>query len=248
MVIDQNLQLKKLMKHRYFLFIVACFWYYHSANAENVLTFFLNPYPQLLKKDQCDEALATIAQPGRLAEYCVYGILDKKSIAGIFATYAGYLAISDDIGQITFPLLHRKPTVRVLITNRLTPIMMLGNTLHHWELDKDVPATMYAFDKEFDEMTQLYYWNAHAVELPKNGHITVDTVVILAKPHYIYVAEGLTPIEQPSPHYILPTMYVKKGINLAAHALYMLNLSNFYAPIKDLYKQGEARYLRLLNI
>lgn len=236
------------MKYIYFLFIVACFSYYPSTSADNLLTFFLSPYPQLLKQDQCDEALANITQPGRLAEYCVYGILDKDIISGIFATYAGYLATSDDIGQITFPLLHTKPTVNVLVTNRLTPIMMLGNTLHHWELEKGVPAAMYAFDKEFDEATQLSFWNAHPVELPQNGHIPVDTVVILAKPHYIYIAEGITPIEQPGPHYILPTMYVKKGINLAAHALYMLNLNNFYAPIKDMYKQGQARYLRLLNI
>lgn len=236
------------MKHRSYIFILSCFSYYLSTNADNLLTFFLNPYPNWIKKDQCEEALTLLAEPGRLAEYCAYGIVDQSLVTGIFATYAGYLAVSDEIGQISFPLLHTKPTVHVLVTNRLTPIMMLGNTLHHWELDKDVPAAMYAFDKEFDQESQLYYWNVHVVTIPETGHIPVDTVVLLAKPQYIFISMGITPIEQITPHYVLPNIYIKKGINIAGNALYMLNLNNFYAPIKDKLQRQPTRYLRLLNI
>lgn len=236
------------MKYIRFLFILACFNIYHSLPADAVITFFLKPYPELPSQDECDQAAESLKKPGKIAEYCVFGFYDKKLVHGVFATYAGYLSVSNEIGQITFPQLQTKNLVKILITHRLTPIIMMGNTVHHWEIDKEAPAQLYSFTKEYNKRTKSYFWNVKEEKLPDNLRIATDTLVILAKPKHLYVPEGITLITQETANFTLPDIYVKKGINLHGHALYMLNLDYLYAPIHDLFKQQPARYIRLINV
>ena len=71
------------------------------------------------------------------------------SISGIFATYGGFLTVSDLNGEITFPRKHRKPFIYLIITEKMSPIIRSGNTIDHWELVEDTPVEMYKFEQKY---------------------------------------------------------------------------------------------------
>jgi hypothetical protein len=123
---------------------------------------------------------------------------------------------------------------------------MTGNTIHHWELEEDAPAAMYLMEQKFDEDIGLHYWDVTQVPVPENNHVPLESLTIFADPKYVYVPLGLSLLRE-SPHLILPDIYIKRGINLTAEALFVLNLSHFFGSILPLYKKLPDRYLKQLT-
>lgn len=223
------------MKYTKFLpLIVAVFCHNQSLFADTVITFFLEPYPATLKP--CKPSKGKPAMPQRL---CLSRALDPNIVNGIIATYGGYVNVSDELGQISFPFKQVTPAIKLLITPEITPVLMGGNTVHHWTLDKNTPTAMYAIEKKQDEVTQLYYWDTQSIELPTNRAIPKETVILLAQPNDIYVATGITPSTD-NPHLILPAIYVKKEIDAVEHSLFMLNLIHLFGPVDNVYDKKEA--------
>lgn len=218
-----------------------------------VITFFFQPYPLLSdytdsNKQKPSELAQHIAEslkkPGKIAKACVFG-LRNEHVAGIIATHDGFLDISNGYGQITFPRKHEKPHLKLIVTSKIIPVMMTGNTVHHWELEKKVPTVAYRADQKQDQETKAYFWNIQPIELPDSNRIPLDTIVILAKPKNMYIPSGVT-LTSDSPNLILPDIYVKKGIKSAAHALYLLNLKHFFSPIRYMYHKQSTGYSRQL--
>lgn len=213
---------------------------------EAIMTLFLRPYPSFPHAKYCKEISNSLKSPGALANYCIFGILDKRLIDGVFATYGGYLNVSDELGQLSFPYKGAKPIIKLLITNRLAPILMAGNTVHHWELEEKSQATMFTMERKQDEATQLYYWEVKPAKLPEDHIVPLNALVIIAKPHHIFVPAGITPTQE-SPHMILPDIYIKKGLNLLSHSFYMLNLRHLFGPIYYDYKNEPQSILSLIR-
>ncbi|MCX5922505.1 MAG: hypothetical protein NTX86_04215 [Candidatus Dependentiae bacterium] len=220
------------------LLILPCFFYNFTLFGDATIVFYLRPYPTMLDDTYCQE----IKRPGVLAEQCLNGIIDKKLVVGVFATYGGYLNVSDQYGQLSFPYKHSQKSVDILITPKITPIMMAGNTVHHWELEDNVPATMYHLEQQLDDQTKVTVWETKPAELPKNKKIPVQTIIIIAKPVHMYVPVGTT-IAQEGANILLPDIFVKKGINHTAQSLYLLNLKHLFEPIRYIYKQNPTNYI-----
>src|ERR1700722_14305364 len=77
-----------------------------------VILFTLKPYPVIPSNRYCHR----IIQQGRTSQACATGMFPSHAPTGIFATYAGYLTISDSIGEIEFPYKQTKPIVNILVT------------------------------------------------------------------------------------------------------------------------------------
>lgn len=215
---------------RLFLLIVACFAYNKNAQADNIITYFLKPYP-LTEHDAYSKKInRKLSKPGKIAKHTANGIINRPWIDGIFSSYAGFLEVSDDEGRTLFPRRHEEPKVTLLITSKITPIIMTGNTVHHWELEKGTPAYMVTIQREQDLTTNLYFWNVIEMDLPQNNIVPLDTVVLFAKPKNIYVPLGIT-LTSDSPHLVLPDIYIKKGINVVKRSLYVLNIKQFFGTI-----------------
>jgi hypothetical protein len=232
----------KNMNYKKLLIIIACFLYIKNLKADAIISLFLRPYPIIPETSFCQEVAHALKKPGKLAEYCVFGILDEKDVAGIFATYGGYLDVSDSLGHLVFPYKHPKPVIQLLVTHRITPIMIIENTVDHWEIEKDTPAAMYSIERKQDENTKLFYWDTQPASLPDKSNILPETMIIIAQPHYVYVPIGVS-LTQESPHLVLPEIYIKRGINSLSDALYMLNLAFLFEPIHFIYKKEPQRYI-----
>ncbi|TET07064.1 hypothetical protein E3J79_00020 [Candidatus Dependentiae bacterium] len=213
-----------------------------SCTADHIINFFLQSYPQLLEKGNAHKYEQKIKNPGQIAKYSIKRLMKDSLISGIFATYGGYLTFSTADGQITFPNKQTKPSLHLAITNRITPIIMIGSTIHHWELEENTPVALYKIERKQNEEIGQYYWDTQPEALPNNKVLPVDTICIIAKPQKIYVPIGIT-LTKKSQNFLLPNIYVKKGIMKLANSLYILNLKHFFAPIKKAYKRKKTHYL-----
>lgn len=207
--------------------------------ADPIISFFFEPFPATLTYTQL--MAHKLEQPGKLAKYMLYDKKDNRLGAGIFSTYAGFYEASNQIGQTIYPRKHAEPLLYVLITPRITPIMMFQNTVHHWELEPSMPAQMFKMERQKDTLTETSFWDVNKVALPKDNVIPLQSIVIFAKPKNIFVPTGIT-LTQESANLLLPIMYAKKGISKNKHALFVLDISHLFGPVNSLYKKGPTEY------
>ncbi|MGE0206572.1 MAG: hypothetical protein AB7R69_01870 [Candidatus Babeliales bacterium] len=231
------------LKISYFLLFSYCCTTYSTIN------FFIRPYPEDEKEFDHKKHLNNLITPGKtLAKTFKNNYLKNTSNLGLFGSYAGYLALSDMDGLMTFPRKQQKDAFKLLITPRIIPIFMIGNTIHHWQLDPLSQAQMYSIERIQDPATKDWLWQTKQIALPTNNIITLDTIVLFAKPQNIYVPEGIT-ITNNNPQLVLPDIYAKKGLNVAAQALWVLTVRQFFGPLKSLVqKQSDVYYSQQLNI
>ena len=211
-----------------------------------IITFDFKPYPIMPDDSYCHTLTKNLKELGKISQQCVFGILDKHLPTGIFVTYSGYLNVSDAMGDISFPYKQTKPNINILITPKIEPVIMAGNTVSYWILSENSPAIMFRFSIQKDALTNITYWEAKPELLPKDNKIPLDTITILAKPHHIYIPIGITPMRE-SANIVLPSIYVKKGLNNLSQALYALNLKHLFGPVRYLNKTDLTRDISLLN-
>jgi hypothetical protein len=231
-----------IMKYiRFFFFLVL------SVNHQvlfgiNIITFFIHPFPEEQKTTITQEQMINHLQtPGKILSKTLKNHFLKQGAEGIFSTYWGYLNVSNIDGQVIFPRKHTKNSVDILVTEKIIPIMMIGNTVHYWETDPSVPSQLFSIERKQDHDTKLYFWDTQKKEPPSDKIIHLDTIIIFAKPQYMYIPTGIT-ITDNSPQLILPDMYAKKGMNIIARTLWVLTLKHFFSSLKYIYQKNSKTY------
>lgn len=230
------------LKVSYFLLFGYCVGGYHAAFGN--LTMFIRPFP--LKKeaiiDDSEKLIEHIKTPGKLSGKTIKRkLLATQSNEGIFGTYLGYLALTDFNGQLTFPRKTQKPSFKLIITSRITPIFMIGNTIHHWEFDPRAKTSVYQIERKQDPATQLWFWQTTKGSVPENNIVPLDAIVLFAKPKHVLVPEGIT-MTTNNPQLLLPDIYAKKGLNITARALWVLTMKQFFGPLRTLFKKESNTY------
>ncbi len=208
---------------------------------DHIITFFIQPYliddiSEQKTKESVEKLQQTISTPGKISYKIVKGQTPDYQ-TGILVTYSGYLVVSNMLGQITLPRLTQKPVLNILITEQIEPVMMIGNTVHHWELSKNTPAQMYSLERKEDAQTKLVYWEYQETALPTDNIIPLNTIVILTKPKNIVVPLGIT-LTDTSQQWILPTLFARKNINTLEPALSALKVRQFFGPINVVRKKA----------
>lgn len=165
-------------------------------------------------------------------------------VQGVFASYWGYLRTGNQNGQVLFPRKQRKPSLKILVTSRIKPVLMIGRTVHHWEIDPSIASTLYQLDRIEDPETKKSYWLVQSSDLPDNNIIGLDTIIIFAQPKHIVVPAGKFKTKK-SPHLYLPDIYVKKGINTLLQSLWILKVKNFFSLVDYDIKQQSPTYTSL---
>ncbi len=185
------------------------------AETPHILTFFLEPYPEIAKEKSTVQKF-----PYEQA---------------IFATYFGYETTSDNNGQIQFPLKKVESSFYLLITTQIEPVFMLYNTIHHLELKDGSTYSFYSIERKVDEKTQIYFWDVQTIPFPKDYKIPAHTIILRTNPKNIYVPTGIS-ITTNSPQIVLPPVYVKSQTSFPEDALSFLENKEFFAPINRTYK------------
>lgn len=232
------------MKVSSFLFIIASVCGVTALKADNLITLFLKPYPYLENTPQTQEMVEKLGRPWKASSSGVRSAFPL--ISGIGATYGGYLTFSDTIGQISFPRKHTAPKLYILITPRLTPIMIAHLTIHHWELEEGTPAAMYQMELKQDPTTELYFWETTNADLPKNKRVPREAIVLFTNPKHIYIPTGIT-ITEKSANLVLPSVYVKRGIKIFVNTLYLLNIKGFFGPERILQQKTDTSYAQIIT-
>jgi hypothetical protein len=220
---------------RYVLYgaIVTSFFASHTLFSGEVITFFVRAYPigtPYIGRGtfNCDPTKSL-----KNNEYCLQAGMRTTIVAGIFFSYAGFLDISTMSGQVIFPRRWLQPDLQFLITDKLTPILIVGNTIDHWELEAGTPAQLYNMKRSWDDAARLFYWEVSAADLPEDKQHSFDprnTIIMFAKPRHVYVPLGATPTTG-DPNLILPDIYVRQPIQTPANSMYLLSLRQFFGPI-----------------
>lgn len=212
---------------------------YGVTNIDHIITFFIQPLTideetEAKKKETFDKLQHTLTTPGKVS----YKIIKSHitNITGILVTYRGYLVISNSLGQIMLPRFTQQPNLSVLITEKIEPVMMIGNTVHHWELAKNISAKMYSLERKQDAETKLVYWEYKESPLPVDSIIPLNTIVLLTKPKNIVVPLGIT-LTDINQQWVLPTLYATKNVNTIEPALSILKVRQFFGPINVIQKK-----------
>lgn len=230
------------MKNKLYIYpILTAFCLFGNLHGDPVITMFMKPYIMAaIDQEDADSMANKLKKPGKIAKMSIKSMGRSPLTKGIFSTYAGYVAMSNNDGQTTFPKKLVQPMLYLLITNKITPVLMAGNTIHHWEIA--APAKMYKVERLHNEFETLFYWNVQEVPTPETGRIPLEAITILAKPNNIYVPEGIT-LTNDNTNLLLPTIFVKKGININSNALYMLNIRQFFGQTHPAHKKETQSYL-----
>jgi len=234
--------------NRNLIVIIPFLLIYPNVYADNVITFFFKQYPTTNAHEFAQNLAKKLEKPKKLARRRIEGIVGRNPVAGIFSTYAGFIESSNVNGQIIFPRKHTQPKLNLIITNKITPVMMFSQTVHHLELEEIRPKpAMYSIERKKDEQANTFYWDVQQVtEIPRDYTIPPESIVIIAKPHYIYVPTGIT-LTDDNPNLVLPNIYVKKGINIIANSLYMLNLMHLFREPDTQYQKKNKSYEELVS-
>lgn len=222
-----------------FFMILCCSSFLSNAA---IISFAFRDYPLVGDLQGSQKELHARTQAGALAREKLRAIQQIKITSGIYATYAGYLNVSDWFGRITLPLMQNSRTLYIIVTTKMSPIIMLGNTVHHWELEEGTPAKMYKAEELKDAVTKIAYWEVKEVPLPQDSVIPLPSVLIFARPTDLYIPTGIYPTQN-SPHMLLPDIYVKSSLNRTSNALYVLNINQFFGTM---HTKGKANIRDLL--
>jgi hypothetical protein len=195
--------------------------------------------------DYSKQVNKNLPRVGTIAHNTLHGLIQPCIGSGIFATYAGFLNVSDCNGQLQFPRKQEHLLLHVLVTDEITPIMINGMTVHHWELDGKTPANFYTLELNQDPQTHLYYWHAKHAPLPAENIIPLDTIIIFADAQDIYLPTGIT-LADNTPNFVLPPLYIKEHVDITALDLYVLNVKHFFGALHFLYNKQESGYSSLI--
>jgi hypothetical protein len=188
------------------------------------LTLSIAAYPDISK------IMEHVKKTDHGAHTIISNLANPSQVAGIFATYAGMLEASNTSGFITFPRKQTQTHLHVLVTNRITPITMSDQTIYQWERNPEAPATMYLFNRTSDPDTGLTYWDVQNKEIPTDNVIPIDTLIIIAHPNNIFIPTGIT-LADAGPNLVLPTVYIRKSVDITDDAFYILDLSHLFAQV-----------------
>lgn len=223
------------------LFLIIGHFLASTILADASLTVFLLPYPSYTSKEMTTMA-NKITKPGKIAQNSFKYACNPVTV-GVIATFGGFLGISDIDGQMLFPLKTSLEKLQVVIAPRITPLIMLGSTISHWEVDPGVAYKNYVFERKTDEQTDSTFWDVREGNSLDKRKVPLESLIIFAKPEHIYIPTGIT-LTQKSPNLVLPEIYVKHHTDITSSSLQALFFLHYFGPVSPLIKPLPTGYIQ----
>lgn len=229
-----------MKKYAYFLtFLLSVINF--CVTADPIICFFFKPMAD------AQQIAHKLKQPGKIAQHTIHSIIDHIPVSGIYVTYAGFITVSDENGEVQLPRKHREDMVNILITTDIEPVPQFENTIRQWNLAPHTLAQMYTLQEKYNASTKESTWEIHKSTMPADNQIPLTTIIIIAKPKNIFI-----PLEPSktikSANLMLPAIYVKKGINSVSQGMYTLTVRHLFRPITQKAQQTPLRLTtHLLN-
>ncbi|HJM68714.1 MAG TPA: hypothetical protein QGF02_02090 [Candidatus Babeliales bacterium] len=212
--------------------------------SDQVITFFVQPYPEVRSHKPVGPSMF---HPGQIYKNFANKAISAVGSTGVFAAYGGYLAHTDQNGQITFPRKTQKPEFDLFITNNIHPYLMAGTTnVRYWTVDKDAKMARYKITRHQDPKTDLYYWEVAKAPISPKRIIPLHSIILFAKPKNVYVPLGIT-VTNKNPQLILPPVYTKPQLDDVKNALLVMNMKLFFKPLHQESKVDKHSILEMIK-
>jgi len=204
------------------------------------INMFIKEYPEERLKKQLPKIT-----PQFLPKQIMRSTFYQPVNSGIYGTYNGYLAHSNNFGLLSFPRKVQREQFNLIVTNQMKPAFLLNNTIDQWQLTNPNESSMFQIKRHKDPETKVYYWKVLHTNLPHDNRIPLHSVVIIAKPKKIHVPLGITPTTK-FPNLVLPSIYAKRGLDRIRNALFVLKIKQFFAPVKYISKSQKISRSQIL--
>ena len=215
------------------LLILSILLQYSHLYADPIIMLTVRAYPKANRKTLAEKMARKLHRSDKLAKYAIRKLqydIDKKVPNGIFATYAGFLSLSNNLGQILFPKKQHDPSLMLIITNRAEPMLMAGNTVHHWLVPPTAPVKVYTVKRTTEENGDMY-WHVKQTTLSKDNILPTNSILIFANPKNFFIPEGST-LTKLKNNFELPTIYARNSFNIATNALRVLMHRQFFDALQ----------------
>ncbi|OGB97514.1 hypothetical protein A3F06_03190 [candidate division TM6 bacterium RIFCSPHIGHO2_12_FULL_36_22] len=212
--------------------------------SDHVITFFVRPYPEVHPNKPIGPSMF---HPGQIYKNLANQAMNSVGSTGVFAAYGGYLAHTNENGQIIFPRKTQTPIFDLFVTNNIHPYLMAGTTnVRYWTVDQDTAMAQYKIQRQQDPQTKLYYWEVSKVPVSPKRIIPLHSIILFAKPKNVYVPLGIT-LTNKNPQLILPTIYTKPQLDDVKNALLVMNMKIFFQPLHPEFKQDKLSIAELIK-
>lgn len=149
--------------------------------------------------------------------------------------YAGFTDTINHNGEARFPRLTQNETIDLIITRKLHPVVIHGNTVEFLLRDTNTEIAYYKLQRMRDEDLDLLYWDVTEQPIPESKKISPYALIIFADPKNIYVRTGKFAAMEGA-NLLLPTIYTKAGLEKEYDSLKFLRINHFFSPIHNIIK------------
>jgi hypothetical protein len=205
--------------------------------APHIITLFMKPYEMLPEfKTDDDIQIELVKDPSWIQKKFLRGPFKHTSDPrGIYVTYAGFVDTIDINRQVRFPRLTQEDEINLIITRKLTPVIIRGNTVEYFMRDPNYDIAYYTLKRMHDAKKNLDYWNVEKNEIPANKKISPSAFIIFAEPKHIVVPLEPT-VATAGPNLVLPPIYANKGLEKDYNAFSFVKINRYFDPIQQVTK------------
>ena len=222
----------------------------------NIITLGFKEYPDVVVPESllpetvetatANQLSKSLEQPDYVQKKTDINRPAKSKISGIWTLHKGFARTSDYFGQIAFPRKQQSETIYLVITEKILPAFIVGpSTVSNWMLDPSTESAVYSITLEFDDDANSYYFNTEKIDSPSDNQISLQSIIIPAKPDAVYVPTGAT-ITELSSNLTLPDVYITSTFDHDYNAAYILEKMNYFERIEQDYQQTEQTVAKLI--
>lgn len=220
----------------------------HGSPAQVIL--FMRPYEELENKQpfQTEQTRATLYKnPYALSQKIINNTFKFSDTPdSLYVLFEGFVDTVKQ-NQAHFPRLTQDETINLIVTRRIHPVVLQGNTVQFLVRDTNTEIAYYQLTRCKDETANFYYWEITALPIPQDKKIPSNALIIFAEPEHIYVpTEPVATIG--GPHLILPVIYTKRDLEKNYDALKFLTINRYFSPIHHLVQVAPPkRYAQIID-
>jgi hypothetical protein len=210
------------------------------------ISLFFRPYnkatvPLVTKKD-FDAVKIPLAVQKKFLEQQ----FKSNTTKGIYAFYHGMMTTTDNTGQLLFPRKHPANAILLIITQKVRPSIIQGQTVSGFYIDPKEPMALYHLARTSAHGSSPATWTIKQLPVPKNFKIPVNALCICAQPSEILVPLGTMYVEPAaSVNLSLPDIFVVKNFDYLHNALEFLKNNNFFERVSQLIRSSPDRHGKL---
>jgi hypothetical protein len=193
------------------------------------ITLFIEPYKEI-KTVVEDATKKFFNKPGsKFPKRQLKRMVPILKHTSFFASYAGYCTYSNEMGEITFPRKHPQDSVTLIITPKITPVILIGKTVNRFIIPESAPTALFEFTRKKDGDTA--YWEIAQKALPSSRIISPFALTLFGTPDQFEVSLEST-VTLPGPDLVLPSIKATKHAT-DTPALLFLKVSKYCAPVRE---------------